>query len=653
MNRPVHALVLGLTLSILTTGAFAAPLESKGSPTPNVATMPSYGMDVPTRMGLKTVIPAEWQLFVHRTVALPETMNWNRGEAWPAVLTKFASDNQMAVLIDWDNHVVMLRSPEQALEEGATRQEIAQAATTPLPKFAEAKPHSEPVKGQVLAQRTSSDVQALPKFNVTTAPDKERVVAQAPTATEKSAVAVPAAASPAIAALATDKVVTVGDKTVMAAEKVLPAPTQTVAEKSVAESPAVSLANPESKLAAPRQAPTVDANLTVAQKSRDIEAAKPGIISQAREADASKLAAAQQARESEAVKLASVKPALEVEMAKLAGVRKATQDEAAKLAELKKASEEQAAKLAAAQAAAKAAVVPMPVIRVNPTPAMVVAQQNAAKAAPATNLVSTDEFTYSGPVALNRPTARKVAQAIADRFDMRLVYAADEFTLQGPVTLMAESANQDVQLLERAVGRFGPVVLEVDATQKVIRVVPRNASPQLLAEIRSRRPVIIAPVVQAPATQAPLAVAVAPIVAPVVAAPVVTPAAPPAVAPAKAVVVEPIPASRIGAPMLARVQQATTEAAPMAKPATDTALTLDIAAKQPLEDAVARLARTQGYTVEWKVSGGFDANRSMSFTGRTLRDILVQVLPKLGLSADINTREKHIVVRPADAARDR
>jgi len=659
MNRPVHALVLGLSLSILTTGAFATPLESKGSPTPNVATMPSYGMDVPTRMGLKTVIPVEWQLFVHRTVALPETMNWNRGEAWPTVLTKFASDNQMAVLIDWDNHVVMLRSPEQALEEGATRQEIAQAATTPLPKFAEAKPRTEPTGTPVLAQRTPDtarpDDQALPKFNIMTAPEKAHVVVTASEAAVKAAPATSTVAAVSGPAPVADKAVTMDGKTVMVAAKILPAPIPTLAEKSVsAPKPATSLAQSDSKLGALQQAQAAEsAKLAAAQKAREVEASKLAATTQAREAEAAKLTAAQQARESEAAKLVSVTQAREAETVKLAGVQKAAQDEAAKLAELKKANEEQALKLAAAQAAAKAAVVPMPVIRVNPTPAMVAAQQNAAKTAPAANLVSTDEFTYSGPVALNRPTARKVAQAIADRFDMRLVYAAEEFTLPGPVTLLADSASQDAQLLERAIGRFGPVVLEVDAGQKIVRVMPRNASPQLLAEIRSRRPVIAAPIVRTPAAHTPVAAA-RPVLAPSVVAPVAAPVVvAPVTAPAASVAVEPIPPSRIGAPMLAHVQQASAEASPMAKPAADTALTLDVAAKQPLEDAVARLARTQGYTVEWKVSGGFDANRAMSFTGRSLRDVLVQVLPKLGLSADINTREKHIVVRPADAARDR
>jgi hypothetical protein len=634
--------------------------------------MPSYGMDVPTRMGLKTVIPQEWQLFVHRSVALPETMNWNRGEAWPAVLTKFASDNQMAVLIDWDNHVVMLRSPEQALEEGAKRQEIAQAATTPLPKFEDAKPKTEPTKDPVLAQRTAdapaqpaAAVTPLPKFNITTAPDKARTVAQH---------AEPAAAAPAVSVQAKPDA-PLAPVAATPFPSVKPAAAATVAlaqaKPDTAAAPASATANPfpavkpaaavahennaeriaaaqkagadaDAKLAAVVHARDAEsAKLAAAQKARAEEDSKLASAQKAREAEAAKLAAAQQAREAEAGKLAGVQKAREAEAAKLAGVQKAAEAEAAKLAELKKAREAEAAKLAAAEAAAKAAVVPMPVIRVNPTPAMVASQQIAAKNAPAVKLASTDEFTYTGPVALNRPSARKVAQGIADRFNLRLVYAAEEFALPGPVTLLAESAEQDAKLLERAIGSFGPAVLEVDAAQKVLRVIPRNASAQQLAEIRSRRPAAPVAPAAAPTVRVTFAApAVAP--APAAAAPVVAAPAPVAVAPQVAA-----PA----APMVAVAVTATPTV--VVKPAQDGVLTLDVPAHQPLENAVVRLARTQGYTVEWKVSGGFDANRAMSFTGHTLREVLAQVLPKLGLSADILTREKHIVVRPADAAQDR
>ena len=645
MNRPVHALVLGLTLSLLASASFASVLEMKGSPEPNVTTMPAYGMDVATRMGLKTVIPASWQLFVHRSVSLPETMNWNRGEAWPAVLTKFAADNQMAVLIDWDNHVVMLRSPEQALEEGATRQEIAQAAITPLPKFGDALPKS--AKTPALAQTKPDTIRPasaanteLPTFNIVTAPESGKALAQASAPTKPVAPAAPVA-SPMVAA------------------KVLPA--------SISPAPADKLAQPAgavNPVALAQTAPVKPATVVAPSATAPAVQAKPAVLSPVGTEDASKLAALRHARAAEDAKLAALQKARSEEdaklvvaqktresvsanlaatqkerdsiAAKLAEAQKASEAEAAKLASLKKATEAEAAKLEAAQAATKVAVAAIPVIRVNPTPAMVASQQEAAKSAPAVKLASTAEFSYTEAVALNRPTVRNVAQAIAERFNLRLVYAGEEFTLRGPVTLLAESPEQDAHLLGRAVGNFGPVVLEVDAAQKILRVLPRNATPQQLAEIRSRRPVVMTRVPVAPAAVA----------APAVSGPMMAKVAP-------AVTVNALPAAVAKAPALVAAQPVVAPATQTAKPATDTVLTLELEARQPLEDGLTRFARAQDFTIEWKVSGGFEANSSMSFTGRTVREVLSQVLPKLGLSADIYTREKHIVVRPGDAALDR
>jgi hypothetical protein len=231
----------------------------------------------------------------------------------------------------------------------------------------------------------------------------------------------------------------------------------------------------------------------------------------------------------------------------------------------------------------------------NPTQAMVAAQAEAAQKAPAPALASSADFRYSASVALNKPSARTVAQAIANRFNLRLVFAMPEFKLKGPVTLLAESAEQDVMLLQKAIGRFGPAVLEVSAAENVLRVVPRHGAPMLIEE----------PVLQATAAS-------------VVAGGQAVPAG---AEPAK----ESVPAPLV--------------------------LTLNEA--EPLEDALARFARAQGYTLEWKVDGGFEASRAMHFSGSSVAQVLSEVLPNLGLSADVYTRDKHIVVRPADVAWDR
>jgi len=130
-RRPVHAFALGLAFSLLTSAAFALGLEQKGQPETQLSTMPNYGMEVPSRAALKTIIPAGWQLFVHQSAKLPETISWKLGDPWPRVLAELSQQNQMAVLIDWDARTVLIRTEDVAVQERATRQEIAQAAVTP------------------------------------------------------------------------------------------------------------------------------------------------------------------------------------------------------------------------------------------------------------------------------------------------------------------------------------------------------------------------------------------------------------------------------------------------------------------------------------------------------------------------------------------
>lgn len=515
MNRPVHALVLGLTLCLAATVGQASTVENKGSPGPKVAEMTNYGLDVATRTGLKSVIPAGWQLFVHRSVALPDTMSWKLGQPWPSVLAEFAVANNVSVLIDWDGRVVMMRSPEQAIEERAKREEIDQAATTPLPLFAGALSDAEQKK--LDARTKAREAEAL---------------AQAQAATVQAAKdAAPTAASAAVANAGANR--SLDDMTLRDAGAV----------RSGGELPPANAAAPAS---------TVSASASV--------------------------------------------PATQV--------------------------------AASSAGAATMAPVAVPVIRTNPTAAMVASQEQAAKAAPAAALSSTEDFRYTMPVAVNKPSARSVAQAIANRYGLRMVFATPEFHLKGPVTLLAESAEQDALLLQRAIGRFGPAVIEVSGAEKVLRVLPRAGAPVVMASANSR----------ASGEGAALTHPVAP-----VAATVATTAA--------------VLASS-GASHSTAIEPGATRSDPIAPVATAQAaeaapLSLTLNEAEPLEDALVRFTREHGYTLEWKVTGGFEANRAMTFRGNSVAQVLSAVLPTLGLSADIYTRDKHIVVRPGDAARDR
>jgi hypothetical protein len=417
MTKRSPFLALGFALLLHSTHGLAAILEHRGAPTPEVNIMNTYGVGVATKTGLKTVVPAGWPLYVHRSVTLPETMSWKVGDNWVKVLSEFAAQNKIAVLIDWEKKSVYLRSPEIANEEKITRQEIAAQSTTPLPRLTAEEPRRDTF---TLAHNQGPRV-------------VEPQPARAPTATESDAL-------------------------------------------------------------------------------RNV-----------------------------------------------------------------------------------------PVIRTNPTPQMVTASSERLQKNPP-KLGSTRDFAYSVPVSVNRPPARWIAQAIANRYNLRLVWAAPEVNLVGPVTLLANNPRQDVTLLQKALGVKGPIVLEISESEKVIRALPRHLqnTTDIAAALASAE---LASVPQGPADN------------------------------------------------FERFDKG--EKAEPASLVSKPKLTLVLAENVPLEDALVRFTRSQGFTLEWRVEGGFEANRTMKFQGHTVAEVLSAVLPDLGLSADIYTKDKHIVVRPGDPALDR
>lgn len=405
MTINLRHIVTGLISVSVAFSVQAATLESHGRPDPKIDLMSSYGVNVATRQGLRTVIPAGWQLFVHKSVELPSVMSWKVGDPWTKVLSDFAANNSIAVLLDWEKKTVLLRSSEVAQEESSRRHEISREATTPLPRFASGDPSA--------LQQEQAHAQLQSQITRDTGPQQ--------------------AVTPSLAHL--------------------------------------------------------------------------------------------------------------------------------------------------------------PVIPTTPPASPPTAPQSAVPGVPVQDVGKGGEFSYTSAMSSNRPSARAVAQGIANKFNYRLVWAAPEFNLQGPVTLLAEDPEQDVKLLQNAIGKLGPVALEVSTAERVIRALPREAA---LASLDTRQKLLDA----AEEKYAPREIGI------------------------------------VGA---------------FIKPK----LILQVGEREPLEDALVRFTRAHGYTLEWKVEGGFEANRNMTFEGGSVAEVLTEVLPTLGLSADIYTRDNHIVVRPGNAATDR
>ncbi|MDO8416283.1 MAG: hypothetical protein Q7S87_08750 [Agitococcus sp.] len=396
--------------------------------------MSTYGVDVATRVGLKSMLPPGWTLLLHKDVKLPDTISWRLGDAWTKSLAEFCVRSSTAALVDWDKRQVLLRAESIAIDEREQRAELKQTATTPLPSFGQAKT----------------------AFVIDTA----------------------------------------------------------------------------SVTSVPKQATPI--NLQQQDRQREL------------------------------------------------------------------------AQIAATSTAQFSFV---PVIRTNPTINMV-ERQKVIDAGRTAQLISTEEFQYTSAISVNRPSARFVAQAIANRYNLRLAWSADEYQLQGPVTLLATTQEADIALLQRAMGAFSPVVLQLNMPDKVLRATPRTGTMY-------------------PTMPSTLSLGLAP--------DSLTPA-------------ELRGKRQAGLYDLTRStnnETSETVAGPVTPPA---AFLLQIIKGGALEEALTQFARKNGYTFEWKVTGGFDAQRDKTYESASIAGILAQVLPSIGLSADIYTREKHVIVRAADNA---
>jgi hypothetical protein len=720
------ALALGLSTSVLAAPNPGAGFQQKGTPEAKAGTLSTYGIEVPVRTALKSLVPTGWRLFVHKSATLPSAVSWKPGDTWTDVLSKAALHADLAALVDWDARTVLIRTREVALQESAVRTEIAQAASTPLPRFdapqglslesaadvpavpaspltvpvADGPPKQEPVTyafSTAPAVPLDSAVTALPAENTPAAVDVPPPQAPLPLvgalAPEIEPVAAVAAKTtdPLLALIQLTALASSGDANVAALASEVSAAGQaptapllaeqtwamppgapqdgTVGDPEAAPVPASADAAPVMVSATASAAPleervptplaaavahalneqgvttgakpryTVDAggNIVTTDAFTALAAAatlgEPTVVP----VDPSPAAAAtlkalftapveQRATLAQDMPKTALVPAappqalvqhtaapalraqpLEPVLAKAAASPspKALRDETRGDFEQARTVETSPPLLLVTQAPAPVVLPAVPVFRVNPTPEMV-REQVAALGAKPVRLVSTRDFTYTAPVALNRAPAKAVAQAIANRFDLRLVWVAPDLRMPGPVTLLSNSVDQDIALFQKAMGLYAPVTLELSMTGD-LRVISRDT-----AYVKAHT---------AAAAKASLSLALA-----------------------QSTEYQMVSADET------EVMRGPGPAGDMPAPVAPVAPVLHLVVEQgdSLESAVKRFVQAQGYTHEWKVSGGFDANRKLAFEANTLAEVLSQVLPGLGVSADIYTTDKHIVIRPGD-----
>lgn len=156
-----------LCLAAIPLVGVCAGLTQEGVPLTKPVSLTTYGFDVATKQGLKSIVPKQFKLYIHQSVQLPVTMSWSMDESWVAVLEKMATKNGFSVYINWISSEIFIRSDEQQAEDLARTQEIKQAAVTPLPSFQVQKTSTAPLKDKESTLNSSgSEVKGQPPLSV-------------------------------------------------------------------------------------------------------------------------------------------------------------------------------------------------------------------------------------------------------------------------------------------------------------------------------------------------------------------------------------------------------------------------------------------------------------------------------------------------------
>lgn len=759
------ALALGVSATALAVPG-PGPVQQKGTPELTAKPLSTYGIEVPARSALRSLIPTGWRLFVHKSAELPTTISWKPGDQWTDVLGAASSSAGLSTLVDWESKTVFIRSLDVALEENAVRGEIAQAAVTPLPRFeapenrspASEKAERAPVIGEQPAQAAPTvtyDINTKPQVTAkeTSPAEKEPQAQRAPAldaavvASNEVAVVSPnsapvlaEAASLAKALLAEraeaisraespKEDVSSKEKTLTVSESLAPEES-IVARTSVAtdttpqsqsatgsdaqvskevEAPSVvaekdSTPQPQERpslysisTAGEITAPNAMVALAAAVKegaapledgaerkhqdvakdtSEQTRAALENLLAESRMKEADLRRKLNERKQPSAAEKVAALPAASTPLSTFTSLDKVTSSKEAEMrffgapsattgnthpssageTNTQAAAAEPVTKVpeiigtapvisgkaiptpamtrgpfahdraqTSVQAAAKslepispavpapsiatasksvpdsvkAPVIPqIPVLAVNPSAEQQKRTAEVVKLKPAPNR-SSEDFTYTEPIALNKAPLRTVVQGIANRYGLRMVYIAPDIKMPGPVTLLSQSADQDLALLKKAMGLYAPVSLELTVTGDVL-VESKDAA--YVAAHRAK-----------------------------------------AAAAAKAL-------SEARAQQEANDAKAASES--RTKPAVEApaapSLVFTLQAGQALEDALRGFLTARGYTQEWKVAGGFDANKTLTYEGNTVAEVLAKVLVPLGISADIFTTDKHIVIRPGN-----
>lgn len=130
--------LLAVAVLTLLSGSVFAAVEYTGTPDAQIPLLKTYGVDVPTKNGLKSVLPQGWTLLINKTVTLPELMSWKPGDPWTQALEDVAIKNNLALKLDWSSKTVTIQTPDAGKIAKATTSSPAVVTPAAAPAVASA-----------------------------------------------------------------------------------------------------------------------------------------------------------------------------------------------------------------------------------------------------------------------------------------------------------------------------------------------------------------------------------------------------------------------------------------------------------------------------------------------------------------------------------
>lgn len=190
--RNIKPKLLAAAILAILSGSALASVEYTGTPDAQVPLLKKYGVDVPTKSGLKSILPQGWTLLIHKSATLPPVMAWDVDEPWNHVLDRLADKEQLTVRLNWTNKTVtILASAAPAEPAKVVATEAVPQATPVLAAPKMASPATAPLEkapGLKSAPVTVAQASLLPPGAEALAVNS---VAQSPVLTSPSVAAQP------------------------------------------------------------------------------------------------------------------------------------------------------------------------------------------------------------------------------------------------------------------------------------------------------------------------------------------------------------------------------------------------------------------------------------------------------------------------------